>query len=184
MPNWCENVITIEGPKSVIGGLWDRVIDADKNTDRGLLQALRPMPKELEDTTAPSIDGLMTWYDWRLMYWGVKWDVETNALDYMESPNGEHATIDGFFESPWGPPIEALEWFAEQNPAVSIELGYLEPGIGFAGVFSTRGGEESKDETVSLDAFNDIDDVPHSLRNAIPMLEIYFEMLELAEEES
>ena len=48
MPNWCNNSITISGSTDTIKQLWD---DAHVGDDFGLLNAMVPMPKELDDTT-------------------------------------------------------------------------------------------------------------------------------------
>mgnify|MGYP003689673643 CR=1 FL=1 len=48
MPNWCSNSITISGSTDTIKQLWD---DAHVGDDFGLLNAMVPMPKELDDTT-------------------------------------------------------------------------------------------------------------------------------------
>ena len=46
MPNWCNNNITIEGPKDKIKKIWDSV-QADE--EKGFFNHLLPMPKELEE---------------------------------------------------------------------------------------------------------------------------------------
>ena len=51
MPNWCNNNITIEGPKDKIKKIWDSV---QADGDKGFFNHLVPMPKELEGTTSPS----------------------------------------------------------------------------------------------------------------------------------
>ena len=48
MPNWCSNSITISGSTDTIKQLWD---DAHVGDDFGLLNAMVPMPKELDGTT-------------------------------------------------------------------------------------------------------------------------------------
>ena len=48
MPNWCNNNITIKGPKKKI----DAVVKAVKKGE--LLNHFLPMPKQLKDTTSPT----------------------------------------------------------------------------------------------------------------------------------
>ena len=67
MPNWCNNSITISGPKDKITKLYN-----DAVAENGLLQVMYPMPKELEDTTSPApkegepqplVDGYDNWFN-------------------------------------------------------------------------------------------------------------------------
>ena len=47
MPNWCDNRITIHGPKKYIRKI-DKIVNENTNGD-GLLNYMMPMPKELKD---------------------------------------------------------------------------------------------------------------------------------------
>ena len=51
MPNWCNNNITITGPNKVIDKI-EKIAKDEKGETKGLLNFFRPMPKELEGTTA------------------------------------------------------------------------------------------------------------------------------------
>lgn len=177
MPNWCENTIKIEGPVALIRGIWQKAQGFSEESDYGLLQAIRPMPEALEDTQAPSNDGSLSWYGWRIANWGCKWDVPIDGLECSTSADGQKAMINGFFDSPWDSPTEAFEWFAEEYPEVSIELGYYEGGMAFAGVLSASDGEVFENGQIDIDGFKDIRDVPSSLIHRVPMLEGHFEML-------
>ena len=134
MPNWCNNTLTIQGPTDTVKPLWD---EAQKT---GLLNAIKPMPKELEDTTSPTpddkvqpiVDGFDNWYDWRVANWGCKWDVDTEGLEYHDNGDGT-ASIAGWFDSPWGPPIEAYNTFCDDNDGCHLESFYEEGGMDFAG---------------------------------------------------
>ena len=102
MPNWCNNSITIKGSIESIKQLWENATAEGS----GLLNAIAPMPKELEGTTAPSSDGSMTWYSWRVNNWGTKWEVDTEGLEFIDHEDGT-AEISGYFDSAWAPPIDA-----------------------------------------------------------------------------
>ena len=67
MPNLCNNSINIQGSTETVKTLWD---EANKEGS-GLLNAMKPMPKELDGTTSPSpregtpqplVDGHDNWY--------------------------------------------------------------------------------------------------------------------------
>ena len=80
MPNWCNNSITIKGPKAKIEALYQEIKGKDK-----MLDILRPMPQEVRETTSPTpekgsanykgpqpiVDGYDNWYDWAVNNWGT-----------------------------------------------------------------------------------------------------------------
>jgi hypothetical protein len=136
MPNWCNNTITIQGPTDTIKPLWEEAQNS------GLLNAIKPMPKELEDTTSPTpddkvqpkVDGFDNWYDWRVANWGTKWDVDTEGLEYKDNGDGT-SSITGWFDSAWSPPIGAYETFCDDMDNCDLYATYEEGGMDFAGVW-------------------------------------------------
>ena len=144
MPNWCNNNIEIRGPRAKIEALW-KAATAEAG---GLLNAMVPMPTELEDTTKGSgdelqtekYDGFTNWYDWAVNKWGTKWDVDTEGLEYSEEGE-DMAVITGYFDSAWSPPIEAYNRFLAYNEDCTLEASYYEMGMDFGG-FYTDGNDE------------------------------------------
>ena len=132
MPNWCSNSITISGSTDTIKQLWD---DAHVGDDFGLLNAMVPMPKELDDTTKGTNGDALKWYDWRVTNWGTKWDVSDEGLEYVDNGDGT-SVIQGWFDSAWGPPIEAYNTFLDDMDGCSIEATYEEGGMDFAGIYT------------------------------------------------
>ena len=145
MPNWCNNSINISGSTETIKTLWD---EANKE-DSGLLNAMKPMPKELDGTTSPTpqegqagykgpqpkIDGFDNWYDWRVSNWGTKWDIDpSEGLEFTDNGDGT-AQISGWFESAWAPPIQAYDTFLDDMDGCSLTADYHEPGMDFAGIY-------------------------------------------------
>ena len=128
MPNWCNNSITITGPRDKITALYNEAVKGEvAGEDRGLLHAMMPMPQELEGTTSPS-DG-PNWYDWRVSNWGTKWEVSSEGLELSE----DGTEITGWFDSAWAPPLGAFQHYIEQNDDVNITCYYEEPGMDFVG---------------------------------------------------
>ena len=125
MPNWCNNTITLTGPKEKITAIYNKAKE-----DNALLQQLKPMPAELEDTTKGSNGDAFNWYDWRVENWGTKWDVDVE--DNLELSD-DGTTITGWFDSAWAPPIHAYEYFLTDNEDCSISSCYYEGGMDFAG---------------------------------------------------
>lgn len=172
MPNWCNNTITIQGSTETIKKLWD---DAHVGEDFGLLQAMAPMPAELEGTTAPSEEeGMPNWWNWRVSNWGTKWDIDDEGLEYEDNGDGT-ASITGWFDSAWAPPIEAVSSFCDDMDGVSLELYYHESGMCFVGYWSSEGGDDYYE-------YEKRDDVPEYLMDHFG-LDDWFDELEAEEEE-
>ena len=148
MPNWCNNTITLTGPKEKITAIY-----AKAKEDNALLQQLKPMPDALEGTTSPApkegkvqplVDGFDNWYDWRVQNWGSKWDVDADNLELSD----DGTTISGWFDSAWAPPIHAYEYFLTDNEDCSIKSYYYEGGMDFGGLW-----EDFADAEVTMSDF-------------------------------
>jgi hypothetical protein len=139
MPNWCNNSVTITGPAERIAALWTRASAGAEGT--ALLNAMRPMPAELLEGEA--------WYGWRVENWGTKWDIDVQGLEFAEFSDGT-ATISGWFDSAWSPPLDAFQAYSNENPDVDMELKYFEPGMSFVGVWDSAGGDAYWDKLEEL----------------------------------
>jgi len=117
MPNWCDNSITISGPKDKITELWKSAQTAQQG-DFGLLEAMVPIGDWEYDTAVEN--------------WGTKWDISDEGLEL--NINGNHAKITGYFQSAWSPPIDAYDNYLDLNPEVEIHATYNE-GISFLGKY-------------------------------------------------
>ena len=148
MPNWCNNNIEITGPAKTINAVWT----ATQAEDGGLLNAMVPMPKALRDTTkgtgdelqTEQYDGFTNWYDWSVSRWGTKWDIDLEGIEYTDNGDGT-ATISGYFDSAWSPPIEAYNRFLEANEDCGITASYYECGCDFAGLYDNGDDEYLED---------------------------------------
>jgi len=136
MPNWNSNAIHIEGPREKILALWNQAKHLELQ-DQGqcLLEAMAPI--EVWD------------YDQAIQTWGVKWDVTSEGLVFTDLDDGR-ASISGYAETPWGPPIEAFEYYVAANPDVFAEIKYFEPGMSFIGVWDSEYGDNCFDDVYSL----------------------------------
>ena len=124
MPNWCDNTITISGPKDKIVALWETAKTSQQG-EFGLLEAMVPLGE---------------WsYDEAVTQWGCKWDINDEGL-HLEI-DGELAVITGWAQSAWSPPIDAMLTYQEANTDIEIRLAYYEPGLDFIGVY--QDGEDS-----------------------------------------
>ena len=131
MPNWCDNTLYIESDEKTIKELKE-AIEKDE-----LLNYLVPMPKELENTTAPS--DTPNWYWWRVEEWGTKWEVKPEIAEDTST------SIQMYFQSAWGPPLEAYNTFHDQciekDIPIEIRATYIEWGMMFCGLWEN--GDDS-----------------------------------------
>jgi len=150
MPNWCNNTISISGPTDTIKQLWE---DANQEGEAGgLLNAMVPMPEALRDTVKGTgeelqevwVDGCNNWYDWCVKNWGTKWDVSTEGLEFTDNGDGT-AEISGWFDSAWAPPVDAYNYFIENNEDCSISAMWHEPGMDFGGEYEDGEIDECDD---------------------------------------
>ena len=131
MPNWCNNSFSITGNTESIKDLWDAAQTAGPDGDFGLLNAIAPIGDWDYGTAVDT--------------WGTKWDVSDEGLEFIDNGDGT-ASITGWFESAWAPPIGAYEQLAADFDSCVIECSYHEPGMDFAGFWSSEGGDEFCDD--------------------------------------
>jgi len=145
MPNWCNNNVEISGPNKIIDQI-EKIVDESKNTEgQGLLDWMKPMPKELRDTTADMKEdkkmlkkyGHSDWYSWANSEWGTKWDISSEfySVDrqYHTEQDEGTSTIRFGFDSAWAPPLTAFADWLDKNEECSLKCWYYEPGCDFAG---------------------------------------------------
>jgi len=130
MPNWCSNSFSITGNVESIKELWDTAQTAGPDGDFGLLNAIAPIGDWDYGTAVES--------------WGTKWDVSDEGLEFIDHGDGT-ASIEGWFDSAWAPPIAAYEQLAADFDSCVISASYFEPGMDFAGFWSSEDGEEHLD---------------------------------------
>ena len=129
MPNWCNNSFSITGNIESIKDLWEAAQTANDG-EFGLLNAIAPIGE---------------WeYGKAVDTWGTKWDVSDEGLEFIDNGDGT-ACITGWFESAWAPPIAAYEQLAADFDSCVISASYFEPGMDFAGFWSSEDGEEHLD---------------------------------------
>jgi len=130
MPNWCNNSFSITGNTESIKDLWEAAQTAGPDGDFGLLNAIAPIGDWDYGTAVES--------------WGTKWDVTDEGLEFIDNGDGT-ASISGWFDSAWSPPIGAYEQLAADFDSCIIECSYYEPGMDFGGFWSSENGDEEFD---------------------------------------
>lgn len=127
MPNWCNNTFSITGNTESIRDLWEAAQTAGPDGGFGLLNAIAPIGDWDYGTAVDT--------------WGTKWDVSDEGLQFTDNGDGT-ASISGWFDSAWSPPIGAYEQLAADFDSCIIEASYYEPGMDFGGFWSSEGGDE------------------------------------------
>ena len=169
MPNWCENRIKISGSTEKINKLWEKV-ESD-----GLLNALRPQPKNLEEYEN---------IDWRLQSWGTKWEVNTQDLCVEDNGDGT-SEIYGDFDSAWSPPLEAYIAFNQADNGCEVEGWYSEFGGDYCGLYNSREGDVYCDSVSAELALPEAErsEAFKRIECDINLYEWYFAMREISDEE-
>lgn len=134
MPNWCANSVKFTGPTARIQELYE--VAKTSSLSQGLLSAILPEPEEHVDTGSNIFPG---WYNWRVNYWGTKWDVECDSYELVDHGDGT-STLEVEFDSAWSPPIAALE--VANSQGLEVEALYHEPGMCFAGMYTSKYGDQ------------------------------------------
>jgi hypothetical protein len=170
MPNWCNNIVEVRGPRKIVKELVDHKFD---------FQKIYPCPEDLNitagregaDDSPEQIAlvakekanlkkyGYANWYDWSVSNWGTKWnaggvDREEMMVDYDEDVDDTGIAI-FTFDSAWAPPIGVFRKLKEIHPDLFIEGRYSEPGVGFFGVWEDGDDRcyQMEDLTGSTDPF-------------------------------
>ena len=178
MPNWCNNNIDITGPAQKIKALYD----AAQAEDGGLLNAMVPMPVELKDTVKGSNGDAVNWYDWAVSNWGTKWDVDSEGLEFWDNGDGT-ASITGYFDSAWAPPIDCYNRFLVDNEDCSITASYYECGMDFGGMYDNGNDEYLENLRDEFEAGDDASDLYKRIDEEYGLSEQYDEWDQLNEEE-
>lgn len=110
MPNWVENTVIVSGFPNERARFLD-MFSQEFATGEGLFQAIKPMPVGTRD-----------WYQWRVVYWGCKWDV----TDFSYAEYEDYFQFG--FQTPWSHPYQIIRGLADMFPDLSFEVFYCEDG--------------------------------------------------------
>ena len=169
MPNWCNNSLTISGPRDtieqIVRAATGKMGDTADGRPLGMLEYMVPVVAS---------DGEVTARD-QTAAWGTKWDV-TDAEVLSEDDLGDGVVeVVIVFDTAWSPPIECFEtWFGE-HPDSDCVLDYHEPGIAFVGRFTPETGEETWEyRAATADTVRDL--VPEDLVDYWDLEQCMYEM--------
>lgn len=151
MPNWCNNLLTLEhdDPKQI-----DRAVKAFNAGE--FFEEFVPIPEclkedDVDTEAAIKACGYGSWYDFCIARWGTKWDA--NAVSNAEVINDN--TVCLTFDTAWSPPIEVYDVMG--NLGFRVYGYYYEPGAAFCGLYN-----EGSDQCFSIPGDSE------SIRDEIP----------------
>jgi hypothetical protein len=114
MPNWCQNTFTVSHEDAAMITKFAETVRAGT----------------LFETFVPLSSG--EWdYSTAVDEWGTKWDITAGDVN-IES---DGKTCTGWFETAWGPGINAYEKLSDLG--FDVDITYLETGMCFAGRFTS-----------------------------------------------
>ena len=137
MPNWCENILVVEGPEAEIAAFKEKAAasPAEEDTTSGDAEVMKfenfiPVPAEVEEQEYGNGQD-----DWEIEHWGCKWGANNSAIT-TASENRVHYV----FQTPWTPPLAFMEQVSRDWPSLRLMLGYVETGCGFLGIAKAAAG--------------------------------------------
>jgi hypothetical protein len=167
LPNWCENELTVLGPRDQLerfkiaaAGYEDEAEAIASNLSpegcgRPLdFNAFVPYPKEYRELDErareyerqhgrhpPFKDGFNSGgYEWCVENWGTKWNAHEVRLVRRKR------SLVYIFDTAWSPPIPVVLAMSRRFPDLTFTLRYWEGGMGFKGIFKAKGDKILKDE--------------------------------------
>jgi len=157
MPNWCENRITITGPKEELQKLKEFVkSDYGEFSFKKILPPPPSFRQKLRQLSYQSKVCVITnkmdiLYYWQMENWGTKWDVDGDAGIVF---NEEEQSLYYNILTAWSPPLGIVESLGERFSKVCIEMQYFELGNDFAGIYRMINGIEGVHEEGLVDDFD------------------------------
>ena len=128
MPNYCDNILSIEATPDVLDQLRRFVASEENEFD---FEKIIPMPGNLFmgniGTEEKERYGGRNWYDWRSRCWGTKWnsvDAQCSKLD---------TCLNYYFLTAWEPSEPVIVELAKLFPDAKIQYSFYEAGMCFCG---------------------------------------------------
>jgi hypothetical protein len=142
MPNWCENILTIEDCSPEL---------ASYLKENGFsFEKIKPTPPELLEGSG--------WYDWRVSNWGTKWDLDEpeqkDVAAHLDLLMSSGSRLSVAFMTAWAAPCQAIAALSKKFPNDEFVLRYVEFGMGFAGTAYISNGMSHEEDTDDNDEIN------------------------------
>ena len=129
MPNYCENDISVNGPKGKLTAFLEALPhQAFEGNEFSILEQWVPMPEQ--SARGENFD----WYDWSLTAWGCKWPDQSSGIQVGAR------SVRFFASTPWSPPLPGFLKFSELT-GLTVRIRYYEGGNGFCGRAVFKAGQ-------------------------------------------
>jgi len=118
MPNWVHNIVKVKGNSKAIVKFLDRHVNSEGYFD---FNTIIPEPKYKVETSSKYIlseeemrksllddDDWFDWYNWRLKYWGTKWNAQFEdklCFDKEAILRDKIEAVDIVFDTAWEAPV-------------------------------------------------------------------------------
>jgi hypothetical protein len=150
MPNWCNNKLTVTGPKLTVNLFEKTARGADpiwagndsKEANPVEVLCFHSLVAVPEDVLAAGFD--KCGYNWCVANWGTKWSACEPVLD--DKWDGE---LNYSFDTAWAPPISFLTKLGQMWSGLTFVLEYEEGGMGFKGICKVA-GDKVEDHCINL----------------------------------
>lgn len=145
MPNWCDNVLTVQGsPESIT-----RFIEENQGVEEG--SGTLPLSFAAQVPPDPSKE----WYSEHVNIWGTKWELSSDTDIARPGPD----EVRYVFQSAWAPPVQWLEAVIAKPKYKDLVfcLTYREAGGNFAGRLTGEKGESTSGEWEYVEGCIEID---------------------------
>jgi hypothetical protein len=148
MPNWCENSLTVRGPKKALDAFKETLNTAGEDGEKTVFSFHQtvPQPKDIlkgnvtmEAMAEAQEKGVDNWYNWNITNWGTKWDACEADVDV------EAKKVNIHFQTAWSPPKEWMVAASKKFPELTFELACCECGGNYFGTISVLNGVLDED---------------------------------------
>jgi hypothetical protein len=146
VPDWCFNNLRLRGDADQLEEVREAVAGTESAFD---FERVDPTPPELAGRRPnPRTVALAAMcgaaeaedpYAWRAAHWGCIRPAERESVHLEDTEPGVLAYR---LSTPWSAPDGIAATLAARFPALRVELSFLQPARGFAGVVAFEGGEE------------------------------------------
>jgi len=145
MPNWCDNYLSLTGPRDKINEIVEAATSVNPDA-AGMFQHVLPLDENTGVLGAAEA-------------WGTKWDInDADILDFDEEVSYEDLIkVEMSFMTAWAPPAGVYEQL--DNEGFYVYAAYYEPGVCVCGVFDEGEIREYDFENLDPESFRDNEDL-------------------------